>query len=137
MEEMMSKLLDVSRWQPVNARDYKNAKQLDETFKSSWMYVGRGQHKKGLKRSVLANQWSSRPWAKAIIVKDKETAVANFKRWLWQEMKRGNKEVLDELRNVKAHTVMVCHCDDDVCHSKVVWKAAKWLREQEAGKSVK
>ena len=118
-------------FQTVNAAKFNDDEHLDRVFPEGWMYVGRGVPRKGLKPSVLANLWSSRRNARAIRVSDSKTAVKLFKQWLWGQMKAGNEDVLNELRKVEDHTVLVCHCNGTTCHSFVVRKAAKWLKEQE------
>lgn len=124
--------MNTIKFQTVNANKFHDDKHLDRRFPDGWMYVGRGVQRKGLKRSPLANPYSSRPNARAIIVDSKKEAVAKFKIWLWKRMKAGDESVLAELRKVTDETTLVCHCNDTTCHSFVVRKAAKWLKEQEA-----
>jgi len=102
----------------VNSRNFNwKSEELDKAFNNNWLYVGRG--KGDLQGSILGNP--HRAW--------KGNAVEKFRVSLWELMEAGDEGVLNELAKIKPTTVLVCHCNvPSKCHSFVIAKAARWLR---------
>lgn len=114
----------------VNLKNFRNKESLDASFGSNWIYIGRGDSRKGLERSPLANPYSSKGWAVAIKCHTKEEAIESYRKWLWSKIKAGDKKVLAELLKVKETTVLVCYCHPEPCHGEVVRKAAAWVQKK-------
>jgi hypothetical protein len=112
----------------VNLKNFRNKESLDASFGDNWMYIGRGDSRKGLERSPLANPYSSKSYAVAIKCKTKEEAIGSYREWLWSKIKAGDKKVLAELLKITETTVLVCYCHPEPCHGEVVRKAAGWIR---------
>lgn len=113
----------------VNLKNFRNRESLEVSFGSNWMYIGRGDSRKGLERSPLANPFSHLKNANAIQCKSREEAIAEYRKWLWEKIKVCDKKVLQELYKIEKTTVLVCYCHPEPCHGEVVLKAAKWVQE--------
>ena len=61
----------------------------------------------------------------------REEVIAEYKRWLWREMKAGGKvmakmrELLDTAQNTELK--LLCHCKPLPCHGDVIADALRWL----------
>jgi hypothetical protein len=113
----------------VNLKNFRNKESLDASFGENWMYIGRGDSRKWLERSPLANPYSSKSYAVAIKCKTKEEAIAEYRKWLWSKIKVCDEKVMAELYKIKKTTVLVCYCHPEPCHGEVVRKAAEWVQE--------
>ena len=111
----------------ANLKDFRSKHSLDASFKD-WMYIGWGDNRKGLERSPLANPYSSKSHANAILCKCKQETIAKYRVWLWGKIQAGDQKVLAELLKVEKTTVLVCYCHPEPCHGQIVHKAAKWVQ---------
>ena len=86
------------------------------------IYIGRTMP--GLKGSPLANPFK--------IGRDgtREEVIQKYRRWLWEQIKAGNAEVIAELKRIGLSKAdVVCWCAPLPCHGEVVLKAARWVVE--------
>lgn len=92
------------------------------------VYVGRKNEVLRLKGSVLMNKF------KIGIDGRRDEVIEMYRKWLWEEVKMMNFEVVDELLRLKeiedkGLLVLVCWCDEDEkCHSDVIISCLKWLK---------
>lgn len=110
----------------LNLRDWE-VEELNHKFEGNWMYVGRGNKNKNQKRSPLAN-----PFKRG----NGKRGSTKYKRWLWNKIKKNDKEVMKALRNINEDTRVVCSAPYP-CHGKVVLAAAEWVRKNKKGKTIK
>lgn len=70
----------------------------------------------------------------------REQAIALYKPWLWQHIKRGSGSVYEELIELRDRylagddLVLSCWCKPLLCHGDVVVAAVCWLAEQMQGR---
>lgn len=91
--------------------------------RSQWFYVNQANRELGELHSSLADIfYSTVPGAK----------LDEYRRWLWSQIKLGNKGVIRELGAIifmskKADVTLVCSCqhskDNTVCHAHIIKKA--------------
>jgi hypothetical protein len=55
--------------------------------------------------------------------------LAEYRRWLWAQIKARNLFVLAELREVSENHTIVCCCSPEPCSAEVVVQAWRWMRE--------
>lgn len=120
--------LAVGRPRLANFHDYKSEAALTTAFGSNWLYVGRKNEHYGLAQSPLANPFVND--ARAARGKVVTNPIASYKSWLWQQMKRGNQDVLEALAGIDDETVLVCWCHPEPCHAGVIDRAARYFKEQ-------
>lgn len=111
----------------LNRHHYKTRDEIPEP----WVYMGRG-HPLGnpfvvvkddpVVRSALADDPNNPEHRSSI------DALTRYRRWLWEQLRRRNPEVLRELGKIKAETHLVCSCAPRPCHLDVVVRAWKWAR---------
>jgi hypothetical protein len=59
-------------------------------------------------------------------------SIECYRKWLWAEIKRPNAEVLKALLSITEETMLGCWCSlDQTCHTDVIIRAARWLKEQQ------
>lgn len=77
-------------------------------------YIGRG--------SVLGNKWTHKEGTKAEFVCDtREEAIECYRKWLWKQLKIGNKTIINELEKIKPDSILVCYCVPKLkCHGEVI-----------------
>lgn len=113
--------------QIANFKHYRSQRALDEAFGAgNWMYVGRANGRYGLSQSALANPYNRRDHG------GKRNAIRLYRRWLWRKIQEEDAAVMDALRVLatRPDTVLVCWCHPDPCHSQVIRRAVRWLRER-------
>lgn len=82
------------------------------------VYIGRG--------SVWGNPFSHLPETKALYkVETREEAVANYKEYLWHQMREGfiTHDMLTSLTGKR----LGCYCKPKSCHGDVIAKAVEWV----------
>jgi hypothetical protein len=83
------------------------------------VYVGRPH--------PLGNRWSHKPWVNAILVDSVETAVANYRRWLFERLRANDPEVVAALEALNEDDTIGCWCvPNHACHAEVVAAAWDW-----------
>jgi len=97
-------------------KHYRNRSAYDTT-----LYVGRNNG------SPLGNPF--RPIGGEA---GRQTAIRQYRHWLWKQLCTRNAAVLAELDKVTADTVLLCHCAPKDCHADVISKAWKWLQHARA-----
>ena len=106
----------------VNFKDFKSQEALTAVFGERWLYIGRENKNGGLKTSPLGNPF------KAAAYGGRGATLPYYKMWLWQQMQRGNPDVMRALQAIRDNSVLVCWCKPEPCHGDVVRKAALWLK---------
>ena len=119
---MNDKLINVTKY------EYKYRRALN------YIYIGRKWEKGGyVKDSLIANKYK--------IGRDgtREEVIKKYKRWLWEEMKKGirgeNNKVWNYLKDLagsinEGHNIhLVCWCKPKACHGDIVKLAIEWMIE--------
>lgn len=66
--------------------------------------------------------------------------ISRYKKWLWQQMKAGNKQVMNALHEINSMedehgtVYLLCWCKPKPCHGDVIVRACAWLRSQDASR---
>ena len=89
------------------------------------IYIGRKGY--GLRGNALANPFK--------IGKDgnREVVVKKYRRWLWEEICKGNYEVIKELEKLKEKAKkgeeinLICWCYPKTCHGDVIKACLEWM----------
>lgn len=68
---------------------------------------------------------------------DRRLCIANYRRWLWDQMKCAVSEPAQEIARLTElvtyqNLTLLCWCAPKSCHGQVVAKAVKWLIEGKA-----
>lgn len=106
----------------VNLSKYRSQHSLDASHRD-WMYIGRGSKQFGLERSPLANPFK-------LGGRKRGATLPAYKRYLWKQIRQGNRDIIAALLQVKPTTALVCHCEQPgPCHGHVVMAAAQWVHE--------
>jgi len=109
----------------INYHHYnKDPGKLTAEFGQNWMYVGRENRRLGITRSPLANPFTSSEKANGRVVTN---PIAAYRRWLWQQVIRGNTAVLQALAQINEETALVCWCAPQECHADVIADAWRYL----------
>jgi hypothetical protein len=92
------------------------------TYHGPGIYVGRAMPHMNLAGSVLGNKCKG---------KTRQQRIANYRIWLWQQIKLGN-EVYAELQRIAALAKqgdinLICWCTPNPCHIDVIIRAVEWL----------
>jgi len=94
-------------------RHHFHGKRLPEPF----VYIGRG--------SPLGNPFT-------VAEHGAESALALYRRWLWDRIRASDRRVLEALRRITPRHHLVCSCAPRPCHGDVVVAAWHWLRSRDA-----
>ena len=81
------------------------------------VYVGKG--------SSLAN-----PYDKFYGQKTSNASVQAYRAWLWKKLRAQDKNVMRLMDMLREDSTLLCYCQDDSCHAKVIVKAWSWLKQQ-------
>lgn len=111
--------------QAINFKDHGSIQALNTAFGSCWMYVGRENRRYKLPQSPLANQFKAKDFG------GRGKTLPHYKRWLWEQIKADNKDVLNALTYIVKHPdiALVCWCKPGPCHIDIIQAAATWLQE--------
>jgi hypothetical protein len=88
-------------------------------------YVGR-EVRGRIKGSVLGNRWK--------VGKDgsRDEVIEKYRRWLWEEVKKEEGEVCDELMRLLSKgdkLVIGCWCfEDERCHGDAILRCLEWIK---------
>lgn len=115
----MNKIINIK----TITKNNKNASSVLNELYQDWIYVGRENKTYGLIASPLANPF-------VIGELTREEVISKYRVWLWSKIKEEDSEVLAELKKITSDTVLVCWCYPQICHAKIISKAAKWLRSK-------
>ena len=95
------------------------------------IYVGRYNRSYGLEGSILRNRFDEKTYGRSGCIKA-------FKKWLWVEIKRRNKEVMEELERIRRieeegrfDVVLLCWCKPLACHGDVIKSCIEWMIKDE------
>lgn len=97
-----------------------NYYQVGKMIPEGAVYIGRGNSKLGLPHSKFANPF------KMDFEDQRTTVVANYRTWLWEEIKRG-KITLEDLFELDGRD-LVCYCAPKSCHGDILLKAIQWAK---------
>lgn len=116
----------------VNFHDYGNSGALDQAFPGRWVYVGRTNRMHGLKKSPLANPYSSvaNPKSAAVYSDD---PLRDYRKWLWGRIQAGDLAVMDALNALDPDSVLVCWCWPADCHAEIIAACVRWLHRERVG----
>jgi hypothetical protein len=73
-----------------------------------------------------------------VIGKDgtREEVIEKYRVWLWQVMQNQNSDVFKEINRITQlylageHVVLICCCEPDNCHGRVIKWVIEWRAEQ-------
>jgi len=105
-----------------------NRHALGDDWPEGCIYVGRkgslarrdvfGKHPGVVNGTALGNPFG------------REHGLDHYRRWLWREIKRGSRPVLDALAAINEDSILVCSCAPRACHADVVAKAWEWMQSR-------
>lgn len=89
------------------------------------IYIGRNSYQ--MKGSILGNKFSVKKYGR-------EGCIAKYKEWLWNEVKKGEGKVYDELVRIgemmldsKENIELVCWCSPLGCHGDIIKSCIEWM----------
>jgi hypothetical protein len=58
----------------------------------------------------------------------REESIERYRRWLLEQIRSGDADVLDALHALNDDSILVCWCKPEACHGDVIVRAVEWLR---------
>lgn len=99
-------------------------------FGGDGIYIGRAM--KGIPGSPLGNPYKVKPY-------ERGETIHLYRRWLWQEIKRGTGPAFEELRRLielarQGDLYLICWCKQPganvLCHGDVIKSSIEWMLAQ-------
>lgn len=96
-----------------------NVKDISPSNPKS-VYIGRATQYRPA--SPLANPFHITADTK----EERARVLRQYRVWLWKKIQEGDSAVIDELRRLRAYSVLVCYCHPKPCHGDVIMRAWQW-----------
>lgn len=114
----------------VSSNHYLSAQRLNSEFGNRWIALSQPTYSQIRHERVSIYLQKRNPYPVSPLAgRCKDHRI--YKRWLWEQIKAGNTQVINSLRAIKEDTVFVdSYTDPKVSKATIICAAAKWLKSQ-------
>ncbi len=122
--EVTPPTLQNSKTEVVNWSDVKGCFHSETgTWDDGYVYIGRGGHIPGLKKTDWGNPFTMRPEGTDDLTDERERVVEQYRAWLSDPRRcKLYNRIFTDLRGKK----LVCHCAPEACHGDVLADIANY-----------